>query len=759
MVIMRENDKYIQSLVGELGELGIKPSVKMDTDTSSQASEAEKKLLSDMEALTKVKYSDEQKKVLLHHGSMCILSTAGSGKTTISTHLIVKRLLTREITDPKKLIYTTYSKAGTSEMKERLDQLLDTVGLSSYKKLIEVRTLHSFFYSLIRTFGLGMRVVEAYERSNYIRKACTDSGVHLGDDDLQVIDNLLSYQVNNLLSDSDAINSSANTLDRGNLTVERYTNVRKLYAMQKYQNKCIDFDDMQTYLYAWLITFKNSENESQRETYENIISYCKSCYSDFFIDEAQDVSKIQFEILRAIIEDRSKEGKLEKGLVFIGDNDQCLYSWRGSDPKIILNISPEFNIPTFILGTNYRCKSNIVDFAAKGIWHNVSGYDKDMRAENSGGKVDIIASKATDLCSLSVAAYSQIKSWLKSGEKNKDIAVLARNNFHLALLGNMLARDGIYCNCTDEMKLTKNIMYKDVKGLIELARGNTDKTLTAKLLWKLCTRLRAATAKVLSEAQGSVGVTFAELMEAVASAVEYEEISIKLPASAKEQIQRSLWGMGSVTKEDIKLVAAIMKSDSLEKRIKGLLYQYLNVTTGFIYSSADKQRSVEGLVKYINNLMIKDGVEPMLEFLRTTEQFETGKYQLPKDTSITLSTVHSAKGKEWKNVILFAMDNVSIPSADSITKMVYDGVSVSDIYDYIDEERRIFYVGCTRAKDNLAIITYDVPSFFVLENLGIFDSLRETNGKTLELAQMPEKYTGYIEEVQKSIEELKSKMT
>ena len=97
---------------------------------------------------------------------------------------------------------------------------------------------------------------------------------------------------------------------------------------------------------------------------------------------------------------------------------------------------------------------------------------------------------------------------------------------------------------------------------------------------------------------------------------------------------------------------------------------------------------------------IKDGFDKMMDFLRVTEQLEGGKMVIPGE-KMTLTTIHSAKGREWKDVIMFACDNVSQPSFDGIHNMIEDGISVHDIFENLDEERRLFYVGNTRAKENL----------------------------------------------------------
>ena len=186
-IIMGSNE-YFDSLMAELAAQGIEPpkDAKSALVTSS-VNDRELEIIASMERITGRKFSDEQRKILEHHGNACILACAGSGKTTISVNLIAKRILTGEIKDVNKLIYTTFSKAGADEMKERLDTLMGQLGMGHIK--VQVRTLHSFFLSVIHTFGLNKRIISGSERTKMVRQACKDAEYTLKDDDLMINEN------------------------------------------------------------------------------------------------------------------------------------------------------------------------------------------------------------------------------------------------------------------------------------------------------------------------------------------------------------------------------------------------------------------------------------------------------------------------------------------------------------------------------------------------------------------------------------------
>lgn len=748
-IILMSNNEYLDSLMAELAEQGIEPpKANVNNINTSNVNDKELEIITSMERITGRKFSDEQRKILEYHGNACILACAGSGKTTISVNLIAKRILTGEIKDVNKLIYTTFSKAGADEMKERMDKLMGQLGMGHIN--VQVRTLHSFFLSVIRTFGLNKRIINASERTKMVRQACKDAEYSLKDDDLMIIDNILSYQMNNLLTNKKLVESYVNTLE--DLTVEKYSIINASFRKQKDDGNCMDYDDMQYYLWLWLVKWQKSSNQVEKDTAVAVRNYCKAVYTDFYIDEAQDVSKIQFEIIKAIVSDPDNKNKLDKNLVFIGDDDQCIYQWRGSDPSIILTIGAKFNMQTFVLSTNYRCLNEIVDYAATGIKCNNSRFDKSMNAFNKGGSVKIYPSAKEDLCTLSIAALNQIKYWLSQGDKVSDIAVLSRNNFHLALLSNMLLREGIYCNMTEDMKLTKSYMYSDVKDIIALSEPTWKADLTAKVLWRLCRYMGAANSRIIASFQDSCALSLEDtlgwlLKHFVNKDLDFSK-KLNINMQAEQQMQYQMAKLSKDTTDDMYMLYRTLSSGSREDKIRSLLYQYLQATS-FMYKSKDKNRSITGLVQYVINLMKKDGVDKMLEFMRVTEQLEGGKMVIPGD-KLTLTTIHSAKGREWKNVIMFGCDNVSQPSFDGIYGMIQDDIPMSDIFENIDEERRLFYVGNTRAKENLFVITYLQPSIFILEALGAFKDKNGGNNATIvELVsdnQWQERYKDIIQE-------------
>lgn len=672
--------------------------------------------------------------------------------TTISVNLIIKRIMTGEI-NPDKLLFTTYSKAGTEEMKERIDKLLSKMNVH---KRVQVRTLHSFFLSVLRDFGVSNDIIKDSKRLKFIREACKDAGYVLHDDSLTQIDTLLSHQVNNMLNDQETIESYVNSLD--DLRLDQYKTIRSGYASRKAKERLIDYDDMQSYLYVWLVRYAKSTNQAEYQTCVKARNYCRALYDYFFIDEAQDISKIQYEIIKALVTPLDNPDKLDKTLILVGDDDQCIYQWRGSDPSIILSVGPKFDIQTFVLSTNYRCRSAIVDYATTGVKCNSSRYDKSMNAFKTGGDVKIAVAEKEDLLTLSKIALNHIKYWIANGENESDIAVLCRNNFHLALLSSMLFKEGIPCVMTDDMRLTKSFYFKDVETIMNIIDFGGDATEVGSILWKMCSYMKATSSRAVGNLMNNTGLDTRQALGYILKNICGVDVStdarINIPTKAEMALQYSLGRMSQDTVADLIKIYVVISSDKTkEEKFRGLLLIYFESTSKYIYKSKDKQRSVIGISSYFVQIAKESGFEALKDFVRYSKQYESSSAVIMGDP-ITLVTEHSSKGREWKNVIMFACDNVSQPSIDGIKKLRNDGVSVEDIFANIDEERRLHYVGNTRAKNNLLVITYNNPSMFILEALGVIKD--NCNQKIYDIAMGYSDEIVYADDVRRLIQDKSS---
>lgn len=387
-------------------------------------------------------------------------------------------------------------------------------------------------------------------------------------------------------------------------------------------------------------------------------------------------------------------------------------------------------LDTFVLSKNYRCLSNIVDFAANSVRFNNARHPKSIQAFNEGGRVYIQQCYTNDLNEMSKVASEYIEKKIAEGVKPSEIAVLCRNNVHLTILGNMLVDKSIYCTSASDMKLTNSFMYKDIKNLMDMCTEHYNFRITKSVLWKLCMYMGVAVANSIGTFQDNNGLTLKDTLAYILNELlgfqdAKTERPLQISTKASEKMRYTAMKFKDETIKSMRVLYGILCKEDNREKFADMTALYVGATE-FMYKNADKSRSIRGIIRYVSNIINEKGFDEAQNYLRVTEQLESGKFAVGCDT-VTLMTMHGAKGKEWKYVVVFACDNEAIPGIDGISKMIGKGVSHEDIYSHIDEERRLYYVACTRAKDELMMITSLHPSTFILESLGKYDNINGTN--------------------------------
>ena len=650
------------------------------------------------EHMTCIKVSNEDGLFLTEH---CIVTH----NTTVLTHLIAKRCLTGEIEDVSKLLCTTYSNAGKIELKDKLSQILSKIGITG---TLNIKTIHATYYNILKNFNIPIQnICTEGKKLQLIDESLKELKLRLDEDDKETLSSLISYQVNNLMTDNDLIQSSAYTLE--NFTLANYTAVRTEYNKKKQQLGLTDFDDLQMYMYMLMV---KQENQS-------IIDYCRKNYKYVYVDEFQDTSKIQFAILRKMVENPDN-------LVVIGDDDQSIYSWRGADPSIIINICGYFDITKYILSTNYRCCGEIVKLAAEGIKHNTNRVSKEMKPYNKGGKLQL-CDTPNSLWGITRDVYTHIKSLIDNGEKPEDIVVLCRNNRQATILSNILVDNEVYYKAsTDTMKFTKLPVYKDIKAMYELVDSDMDIAVTKQLLWKLVSYLGIRGTSVITFLMENCSVSLRDslwhiIMECfpyTANITKKHRTAPKIPVEIATKVRglaQSYLNKSNMQSNLITLYEALCL-DTPEQTLNSLFDLY-RINAGFMYKNPDKNRLLEGVMEYAKYKVTIYGITKSLQLYHRAEMYDNGTSLY--DDSVELSTIHGAKGREWKHVILLADDNISFPNLTYLKTMKERGIMLENINQWIDEERRLHYVAFTRAKDELTIFAKSKNvSLFALECLG-----------------------------------------
>ena len=611
--------------------------------------------------------------------------------TTLLTNLITKRILTGEL-EPDKLVATTFSLDGANEMNSRLEVMFDRYGISWAKKYVKIKTIHALCLQILKELNIPCNVITGLERYKMLLSALEMAGVKLEKEDIDELDSILGYQINRMMNDHDVVTSARYSLE--DIDEPTYTSIRKCYALLKQQNGVIDYEDMlfQTYyqLYA-------SGRADIRQYFQNKWKY-------FYIDEAQDTSLIQYRIMQALISDPNK-------IMMIGDDDQAIYSWRGASPEVLLNVCCDYNIKKLYLSTNYRCKENMVKFSAMGVKNNLVREKKEMLAYNKGGEIIFKQTKASLYdCSCSVAKL--IKDMHDNdGIDYEDICVLARYNQDLSILNSVLFNNGIYTHIPKEAQITYGKLFKDFKGLIDFMCGDCwflDSNSIILNGWKVVSYLNRKTAKIISNGMKSTGYDFITMIQCIQDDKCDDAVGYGIRSTLKFE-----------TKIDMAKILEMLHNPNNSKEEKAIefLFHYTRLAL-WRFKGARSERLLKSTYQLFRDMIQTYGLEETRKMIKNIELYEKGQIT-SIGSCVNLSTCHRSKGREWPVVILLADDNYSFPSLNDIQACLENGVSKSEVYSWIEEERRLHYVAKTRAKDKL-ILAYDKDnlSLFTRECLG-----------------------------------------
>ncbi len=684
-------------------------------------------------------FSDEQLMILRTSGGIDLLAIAGSGKTFTLRHLIAKRLMTGEIADASKVLSTTFSKAGAEELQKGLSELLALHRLPS----VHVTTLHAACFDVLRQFGVvPSKVLSEGEALELLRAAAKDFGYgRISQDDLMTLMNLISVQYNALMSDDELVQSNKWTLE---MPLATYVQIREQFQTLKSNIGAIDFDDMQRYVYDWLCVSK----------YTPVIQWCQDRWKYLFIDEFQDTNPVQIAIITAILGDDRPSDRL----VVVGDDDQCIYEWRGTDPRILINICGRFDLTKRYLSTNYRCPSEIVEKAGNCVVNMGEREKKTMQANREGGHIELLnltkmynKVKQSDepdsevvsenskiwrnpICKGSQAITDKVVALLM-GEQGacfeKSICVLSRENATMRILSNMLYSSGVAVKGQNSMYISSAREWGTLKKMLKILDTSSMVADVDDILWQIIPSASINFGKLIGSIIMEAGCSLDWALERLMiecyndSVYKYTTnrqliagesnskgsglVSIKTIECAKYEISK-----GIEAESLVEVINALRLADKTSGLIR--LINRWKIASAFLYKTNAKLRMFDAYVEYFAHLVKLYGYQGIDKFMQSTEQFERGRFNV--DKRVELRTIHGAKGGEWNTVFILMDDNIEFPSLEAIKLMQSRNIAPETINRYIDSERRLHYVAQTRASNTLYIVSEaENTSIFVLESI------------------------------------------
>ena len=598
--------------------------------------------------------NDKQYEAVVNTEGPClVIAGAGSGKTKVLTHKIAY-LIGEKGVHPWDILAITFTNKAANEMKERIEGLVGEAA-----KDIWMGTFHSICVRILRRFidrigfDSSFIIFDTSDQRTLV-KACIKS---IGLDDKMFTDRSVLSEISNAkneMLEPDQYTVRAN----GDFRKEKIALVYEMYQKRLKENNAIDFDDIINYTIKILM-----ENPDILEYYSDKFHYV-------LVDEYQDTNKAQFTLVTMLA---SKNGNI----TVVGDNDQGIYSFRGADISNILNFERDFPGTKIIkLEQNYRCTGNILKAANAVIKNNEVTYKKELWTENEVGNLPAVYSAKNEYDEGTYIAQQIEHLRREEYYKYSDFAILYRMNTQSRAIEEILRRESIPYKIIGGLKFYERKEIKDIISYLRLIQNPSD-NLSLK--------------RIINEPKRGIGKT---------SLDKIEELSINSGVPMYEIIKNAeQYGLNRVFLNSREFVNAIeeLRAKKDDIKISDLIKETL------------KKSGYTQALENENTIEAENRIENLDEFLTVAIEFEDESADnklsdflegitLSSDIdnmeeaeeTVTLMTLHSAKGLEFPVVFLVGMEEGIFPGYKSIGEPKE-----------LEEERRLCYVGITRAKEHL----------------------------------------------------------
>ena len=598
--------------------------------------------------------NDKQKEAVLATDGPClVIAGAGSGKTKVLTHKIAYLMSEKNI-KPWNILAITFTNKAANEMKERVEKLVGEAAKDMW-----IGTFHSICVRILRKYidRLGFDSTFLIFDTSDQRTLVKECMKTLKIDDKMFTDRSVIAEISN--GKNEMLEPKAyQTKYAGDYRKEIIGRIYELYQQRLKENNAIDFDDIINYTIKIL-----TQNEDALEYYTNKFQYV-------LVDEYQDTNKAQFTLVTILA---SKYGNI----TVVGDNDQGIYSFRGADITNILNFEKDFPGTKLIkLEQNYRCTGNILKAANAVIKHNENKYEKKLWTENDEGALPTIH-KADDEYDEGRYIVEQINH-LKTEEyyKYSDFTILYRMNSQSRAIEEILRREGIPYKIVGGLKFYERKEIKDIISYLRLIYNFSDNISLKRIINEPKRGIGKTSIDNIAEISEKTGLSMFDIIK---HADEYGLNRVK--ANAQEFIETIEYLRGNID----------------ELSISELIKETLN-KTGYIKAleqenTTEAETRIENLEEFLTVAIefeeeeVENTLADFLEGITLSSDIDGME---DTEDSVKLMTLHSAKGLEFPVVFLVGMEEGIFPGNKSIGEPKE-----------LEEERRLFYVGITRAKQYL----------------------------------------------------------
>ena len=595
--------------------------------------------------------NDKQLEAVKHMEGPClVLAGAGSGKTRVLTERIIN-LINNGIS-PYNILAITFTNKAAKEMRSRVENKLGSISQSIF-----IGTFHSFGLRILREnyidigYTSNITILDSDDVKSIVKRILKENGYDTSKYDIKTIINKISSTKNDGISPDEYRKLYLNDLD---IVIGL---VYKEYTMLLKDNNSVDFDDL---LLKPVELFK--KNKDILEKYQERFKY-------ILVDEYQDTNSIQYELCKLL-------ASKNKNIFVVGDTNQSIYSFRNADYRNIIKFEKDYkDSKVVLLEENYRSTNNILKAANSVIKNNNEGKKLNLWSTNGDGEL-LTYVRCDDELRESSYVIDEIKKLINKGYKYSDVAVLYRTNAQSRIVEEAFVRNNIPHNIVGSYYFYNRKEIKDLIAYLKLIYNPSDSVSLERII------------NVPKRGIGSKSIE-----------------NLRLKASTNNT---SMFNAIDSGKElEFKNMILKLQEYSLNNNLSDLIEEVLS-TTGIrmeyeLNKSLENESKVENLneFKSVAIMFEENGIYDLQTFLESISLVsDKGQYNNDGD-EVSIMTLHSAKGLEFKVVFLLGMEEGLLPHS-----RCFD--SLSDL----EEERRLCYVGITRAKEKLYLLNARLRTIF-----------------------------------------------
>ena len=612
------------------------------------------------------KLNDKQREAAMcTEGPLLILAGAGSGKTSTMTHRIAYLIREMDVS-PYNILAVTFTNKAAKEMRERVQKLIGE-GVNMW-----ILTFHSACLRILRRhaealdFGRDFAVYDPTDQKTVVKNICKELNIDTKKFTPSYFLGIISHCKENRISPKEY-----NTIYGTDFKEQMVGKVYERYDSTLRKNNAMDFDDL---LLKTVELFE--QNEDILEQYQNRFRY-------IMVDEYQDTNMIQYTFVKLLADARDRDGNVRRNLCVVGDDDQCIYQWRGADIRNILEFEKDFpGAKTVKLEQNYRSTANILAAAHSVISHNKGRKAKKLWTDAEDGNKIIYynADDEKDEAYFIAGEINRIEgvSEMKGGGDYRQFAILYRTNAQSRTFEEALSRRGIPYRVLGGLRYYDRKEIKDMMCYMRLVQNRADDL---------------ALVRIINEPKRGIGGKTLEKLRTLAQVRGTSLFDVLLDDDV-------ISSFSSKVSENLRTLAGLIETYGIEQENMKLsdLYDGLLVNSGYLKSLEDQhtveaESRIENLMEFKSVIVGYEKEDPnmgLAEFMERIALLADVDNHDSEENAVTLMTLHSAKGLEFPYVFMPGMEDGLFP-----------GWRAFDREDGLEEERRLCYVGITRAKKRL----------------------------------------------------------